>query len=772
MKFGNFEMHRKQEEELKNTEESSVVENSIPDSLGVSSSEIKKNTESVGYKKKEWFHKVPLTEEDKNLSVTEYSKKYGISTRFAYDIKKQGYRNLRNPEYVSSKDEINKRKELRDKLKEVTPLNITSLETIWGNLEEQAVVKEVVNNYYSHLRYENSKGGKRFRLINGKEITLGDLVTIDKIIDLKLFRNEKGELMMFSQKDNDFVKFNPTNFFGKHKTYSFRDNLDNIESSNPRAKYYITPLETFAPEIFKSGFFKEEDFSKRTVGSSSYQIYGPHERSLSATNPGVSFTNSAGRCLYYIGRDNFTGTKKKINHETVRVSLLDDNTGVITDVINGRKVILYTFPLITKDEIERQKHDIIENRSKDNRSTDIRVDDFVNIKANLKEYLITDYVPKNKQESDVDYANRISKLSDTSYVLGNFKSFMSETGLAANNYSWREQLVLADALTAVSEKNKLINFSGNFGKDGIRTFLSVEQGGVKMSNKILELGDPDKLPKDVAEKVFAKYGEIIDVADKAEEEVRKLYEKDNIPNEVFVSIKETLLKRGSDLLSHLADGLSDYKQVEEDDILKTLEDIKTSTIIMGESYLELYKQGIKISIEEIKDTTLEKIQADGLSEQEKQELIKVYEKGRPKETYENKEHLKLLTEEFRQTLNNEDTFVFNIRLGGELIAFATFNKESEDTLHIGGLTFIDDIRNPVIGESVMNSIMKEFSNFNIKALVHSENKILRMYQKRFGFEITGELPREENAGELYYEIEKRKESEEKVIGENNLNKAA
>jgi hypothetical protein len=289
----------------------------------------------------------------------------------------------------------------------------------------------------------------------------------------------------------------------------------------------------------------------------------------------------------------------------------------------------------------------------------------------------------------------------------------------------------------------------------LKTFLSIEQGDKEMGHKILNLGE--KLPEDVAQKVFSKYGEIIDTADNAEEEVKKLYANDNIPSNVFISIKETLLKKGSSLLSGLANELSNYEKIDEVEILKTLEDIKTSTIIMGKSYLELYKQGIKVPVEEIKDVCVEKISAGNLNDDEKKELLSVYEKGRPKETYENKAHIKLLKDEFEQTLNSKETFVFNIRFGGDIVTFATFNKENNDTLHIGGLTFIDDIRNPAIGEAVMNSIMDEFGNYNIKALVHSENKVLKMYQNRFGFKITKELPREENAGELYFEIERFKE---------------
>jgi len=253
------------------------------------------------------------------------------------------------------------------------------------------------------------------------------------------------------------------------------------------------------------------------------------------------------------------------------------------------------------------------------------------------------------------------------------------------------------------------------------------------------------LPKDMAEKVFAKYGEIIDIANKAEEEIRKLYEKENIPKEISESVQEILLKRGAKFLAELGDRAG---TINEQEVLQELENIKTETIILGSSYLELYKSGEKISFDEIKGTTVEKISSENLSEEEKKEIINAYKNGRPKETYENQEHLDLLVKEFENDLNKKETYVFNIRFNGEIIAFADFQKKDENTFHIGGLTFLEDVRNPVVAEAVMNSIMKEFGR---------KNKILNMYQKRFGFKIVGKMPLEENAGELYYKIERPKD---------------
>jgi ribosomal protein S18 acetylase RimI-like enzyme len=331
-----------------------------------------------------------------------------------------------------------------------------------------------------------------------------------------------------------------------------------------------------------------------------------------------------------------------------------------------------------------------------------------------------------------------------------FDGFLSDNfSLPVLEISLKEKLYLYNYLLT-NNLYQLHKFVLTYNKQGrdinfFRTFLSIEHGGKEMGNKILALGE--KLPENVAKEIFKKYGEIIDVVDKIEEEVQNLYEKENIPEKIFPRVREVLLKRGAHFLANLS------TEAKEQELYEEIEKIKISTIIMGSSYVELYRQSIKIPLEDIENIYTEKIPVQNLSEKDKKELQEVYINGRPKETYKNIEHVRLLENEFKEALEKKDTFVFNIRFEDKIIAFATFYKENEDTFHIGGLTFIEDVRNPAIGYAVMNSIMNEFKNFNIKAEVHNENEVLKMYQKRFGFKIIKEF---KDAGELYYEIERKK----------------
>jgi hypothetical protein len=736
----------------------------------VDNSENKESEEDI----QERFIRVPLTEEELKMSVVDFVKKYGYTYNGAKSTLKRGFRSIVNPNFTSLDNKINETNEKRKKYikTEITAVPIRSIEAAIGNEKEQEEIKRIVK-LYDLFRYrfryhtgdisKTDLDGKRFKLLNGQELTFGDFVVLDRIIDLKMFRNNDGELMIFDEEKNDFTKFRQTNFFNKKSIsngFVFRKNLIKKDNSKKR-QYEMRSLESFAPAIYKLGLFREEDFGVRLAGTNTYDIHGPHERTITKSKPSAALSNSVSRALYYIGRDKFTGTNRKINHESVRVSVLDDTTGVITDVINGKKIILYTFPLIRKEEYETKKKELIERRMTEGKSIDKKsISDNIKKKVLLKEYSLFDYIVKESSESDIDYKNRISRLSDTSYVVGSFRKFMSETGLAANNYSWKEQLILADTLTSVEDKKKIVGFGNNFGKEGIRTFLSVEHGGEKMGDKILTLGNSEKLPEGLAKKIFAKYGEIINIADNIEQEVKNIFGDKDIPSRVLSSVKETLLKRGAKMLSDLGDKVLDPEfKLNEVEVFKELDEIKEETIILGKSYYELYWEGIRVPIEDI--TTIKETPTRNLTEEQKDKLLKIYEKGRPKVTYESKEHLDFLKKEFKAELNDKDISVNEICFNDETIIIALVDKKDKENLYVGGLTFVDGVKNAVVAEATLSHLVEKFKDKNIRALVDSKNPLLKMYQKRFGFKIIKKLDREneikDNGGQIYVEIEKLKE---------------
>lgn len=714
--------------------------------------------------------KIPLTEDDYNLSNKAFAEKFKISRKSIRYLKKLGYKSISNPYYVKNAQTLQRELRFQGKnmLKELLPH--TEHEFLAGNY---------------NIKIDDLKEGGKFikwkekHQVDNLEVTNAELYILKKLQELNSRRNKEGGLEIFDKNTNTYVPF-----IGATFSKMIGGNVAAIDQTKNGEKVQFSLINNgveftkrFLPNLLAQGVLKESDFNV-SANSKFQEIYATKERILKKGLNEILLSGNAGPVKYYLGRDKIVGTKTKINPGTMSVIQLDNNTFAITDsYFFGKKKIIYTFEGVTKQEREDLKAKLYERRP------DIKIKDEGEISPHLraemngriKSYDLKSIFSRKKDESEVDFEKRLSQFSDVNLVTTTVRNFTSKRSVPILKLSWKEQLQIAAMISTFTKdkEDRVGNFLENYSAEGLRTFISMSEDK-KMGDKILSLGEKLSKVKSIADKIFSKYGEIIDSAEQAEKEVKRLYERENIPNKVFDSIKDILLKRGTELLSGLSDSINTDNQIEEQGIMETLEDIKTSTIIMGASYIELYKQNIEVPIGDIENTTLEKISAENLTAEEKKELLKVYEKGRPKETYENEEHIKLLTEEFEATLNNKDTFVFNIRFNGEIIAFATFYKVNEDTLHIGGLTFIEDVRNPAIGYAVMNSIMNEFGNFNIQALVHSENEVRKMYQKRFGFKIIKELPREENAGELYYEIERpRNINEVKVIGETQeFNKAA
>ena len=95
------------------------------------------------------------------------------------------------------------------------------------------------------------------------------------------------------------------------------------------------------------------------------------------------------------------------------------------------------------------------------------------------------------------------------------------------------------------------------------------------------------------------------------------------------------------MLSDLGDKVLDPEfKLNEVEVFKELDEIKEEILILGESYTELYREGIRVPINDV--TEIKEIPTQNLDEKQKEKLMKIYEKGRPKVTYENSEHLEFL----------------------------------------------------------------------------------------------------------------------------------
>lgn len=148
---------------------------------------------------------------------------------------------------------------------------------------------------------------------------------------------------------------------------------------------------------------------------------------------------------------------------------------------------------------------------------------------------------KEKQELIFDYEYLVSKP---------MRELISrEFGVTLSELTLREQFYFLNYLkgVTVADADAMKQFTAQHGTTGLRTFLSLERGGTELGDQIVAFGQR----QEIAERIFAYYGELLDSADSAEHLVQKLTscaEEDCI--QLVEQVRENILNRAQKDLEH------------------------------------------------------------------------------------------------------------------------------------------------------------------------------------------------------------------------------
>lgn len=228
-----------------------------------------------------------------------------------------------------------------------------------------------------------------------------------------------------------------------------------------------------------------------------------------------------------------------------------------------------------------------------------------NIKAEVLDFIYETLFYPKKDETEKEKTERLQYLNEFKnkyYKLANDEIF-SETNTRLNNLTFKEQGSFLQYVSSSDDKNALYNFLRKYRENGIRTFISVQQGGKEMGDKILILGE--KLPEDTAKIVFAKYGEIVDMVNSIEETIKKEYKLPPSP-EMIDKLKETLLISGKNLLTSQGDKVL-QGEFSEELLLKSLENTKTDIILFKNIFKIARENNPEMSFEDFYEIEPEKI---------------------------------------------------------------------------------------------------------------------------------------------------------------------
>lgn len=302
-------------------------------------------------------------------------------------------------------------------------------------------------------------------------------------------------------------------------------------------------------------------------------------------------------------------------------------------------------------------------------------------------------------------------------------------------------------LETVSRLKEFINNSNNK-EDKInkfRTFLSIEQGGKEMGNKIISLGE--KLSEDVARKVFAKYGEIVDTADNTQKILEDILPKATVDEsqKEINEIKESMLYRAKELLSTFYE----KKENNSPELLEDLERYKAEILLYADTYKKLKESGKEVKLEDIKNT-----QITILSQEEKEKMAKNFwniNKANRPFIKDGSEEMTNREKNFNLTIENTESDFYVLKHKDEVVAFCSFTPDENGDLYLESVNTESEAKNSHIGSEFLPIVLDKVKKLgkDIYGHVNALNPTALPYYKRLEFNIS-EI--KENGELKYYEI--------------------
>lgn len=209
-------------------------------------------------------------------------------------------------------------------------------------------------------------------------------------------------------------------------------------------------------------------------------------------------------------------------------------------------------------------------------------------------------------------------------------------------------------------------------RNRIKSFLSLE-AGQKMSENIFGIGEALN-DQEVADAIFAKYAEIVDLTDKIREELGGIFKDDR---EVFQKdlelISQDLIGRANKLLVDFSNKVK--ITTKKEDILAKLENYESDLVLTASVYKSLKQSGAKIELEDFKGVTFEGKTANEISrDNELKQMLKIYgDNYGDKYGYGNDLKNKLVNN-LKQKIENEGSSIkiYLCKKGDKIIVFNAF----------------------------------------------------------------------------------------------------
>jgi hypothetical protein len=579
--------------------------------------------------------------------------------------------------------------------------------------------------------------------IGGRELYLA----IKIFRDLQGQRGKDGVLKIFDQNKNTFVKIS---------------NPKLIEMGVITGVKGIRKILTEScHNLLASGIIRFDDFGIITNGDSG-EIFRKEFISTNSRNVFKVMINSVN---YYIGRKFFIYRDEKIPIKNIKIVVLDKKNGGVVRMYEGREELIYTFRLLDDNEIKEKRNKV--NKKYNGRLTENQISARVGVNKReldlrMKKYSVTEIVPKKDNETPEEYGDRIGNLPDYGYVQKVTKKLSEKIGVGIHNLDWREQLQVATMeyeTGVVSNSKDFIKFADRYKLNGLRTFLSLEQGGEEMGEKILQIGE--ELDQEKAEMVFDKYTQLVNMAREVEKYVIEQF-GDDVDIQTR-DIAEKLLVRGKKLLELVADNLNMSEEI-LNNTLQKLNNLKADIELFKATFKNARQNGLT-SLEQMKD--LQTLTLTGKELQSDEHIIQTMREMYT-QNYEKYPKLQeILVNSIDKKLqdpNIEFHFVryINTQTNEEVISFLTTKIQEDGSIYFGSFNTNNDVYGGAsLGLALAEEVFVKKENEGIEKIeAHSipQEGINNIYINRYHFIADDIVENYENSGVDLFHITRKKEN--------------
>jgi len=261
---------------------------------------------------------------------------------------------------------------------------------------------------------------------------------------------------------------------------------------------------------------------------------------------------------------------------------------------------------------------------------------------------ISNLDPEEKQQLLFDYEYLVSRPMR--------EIIQREFNFELKDLSFREQFYFLNYLkqVTVAEVEKMKQFTSDYGVAGLRTFLSLEQGGKELGDRIVDFGQN----KEVAGKVFEYYSQLLDRAEQAETLVKEASDCEG----------ETCLELAGQVYGNIVNrAQKDLKEA-------VLEDNPQKVADRVETYIAEAKEYVAL-LQEVGAGKIEEITSQEISPED-QAQMKALLTGNYNKVYpgpENEAFRKLVSDSLEKSFTNPQTVFKVLRDKGKIVSFNRFD---------------------------------------------------------------------------------------------------